>query len=159
MERMVNLLPSAWLSPPQSGEIFDSLEHCNRRLLVLYKVGLPVNDAIYVFEELAGMAFQPRSVSGIPFILCIEKIMSYLEDGWYSAKGLEAALKQVFGGTMTMFDISYATTIDAKIAVTATRATPKQSSNSLFRNYKRFGKPYQELGTSVPRDLNTAEPY
>lgn len=29
---MVNLLPPAWLSEPQSGELFDSLDHCNRRL-------------------------------------------------------------------------------------------------------------------------------
>jgi hypothetical protein len=80
--------------------------------------------------------------------------VSYLEDGWYSAEGLEAALKQVFGETMNMFDISNATTIGAKIAVTATTATPTQSSGCFFRNYKRFSKPYQEVGTSVPRDLN-----
>ena len=32
VERAVNLLPPAWLLPPQSGEVFDSLDHCNRRL-------------------------------------------------------------------------------------------------------------------------------
>jgi hypothetical protein len=32
VERMVNLLPPTWLLEPQSGELFDSLDHCNRRL-------------------------------------------------------------------------------------------------------------------------------
>ena len=32
IERMVNAFPPAWLLPPCTGEIFDSLEHCNRRL-------------------------------------------------------------------------------------------------------------------------------
>jgi hypothetical protein len=32
VERIVNLLPPAWLSRPQSGERFDSLDHCDRRL-------------------------------------------------------------------------------------------------------------------------------
>jgi hypothetical protein len=32
VERIVNLLPPAWLLEPQSGEIFNSLEHCDRRL-------------------------------------------------------------------------------------------------------------------------------
>ena len=32
VERIVNLLPPAWLLPPQSGEIFSSLDHSNRRL-------------------------------------------------------------------------------------------------------------------------------
>src|SRR5947207_5867463 len=32
VERIVNLLPPAWLLPPQTGEIFNDLEHCERRL-------------------------------------------------------------------------------------------------------------------------------
>jgi MULE transposase domain len=32
VERIVNLLPSEWLSAFKSGELFDSLEHCDRRL-------------------------------------------------------------------------------------------------------------------------------
>jgi hypothetical protein len=32
VERTVNLLPPAWLLTPQSGEIFNSLDHCDRRL-------------------------------------------------------------------------------------------------------------------------------
>jgi hypothetical protein len=32
VERMVNALPPSYLLPPISGEPFDSLEHCNRRL-------------------------------------------------------------------------------------------------------------------------------
>jgi hypothetical protein len=32
VERMVNLLPAAWLLPPQTGELFNSLDHCNCRL-------------------------------------------------------------------------------------------------------------------------------
>ena len=32
VERMVNALPVAWLLPPQSGEVFDNLGHCNERL-------------------------------------------------------------------------------------------------------------------------------
>jgi hypothetical protein len=31
VERIVNLLPSEWLSAFKSGELFDSLEHCDRR--------------------------------------------------------------------------------------------------------------------------------
>ena len=32
VERMVNALPAAWLLPPQTGEVFDNLGHCNERL-------------------------------------------------------------------------------------------------------------------------------
>jgi hypothetical protein len=32
VERTVNTLPSVYLLPPHSGEIFNSLEDCNRRL-------------------------------------------------------------------------------------------------------------------------------
>jgi hypothetical protein len=32
VERAVNLLPLHWLLHPQTGEVFDSLDHCNRRL-------------------------------------------------------------------------------------------------------------------------------
>jgi len=32
VERIVNLFPPAWLLPPQTGEIFNDLEHCERRL-------------------------------------------------------------------------------------------------------------------------------
>jgi hypothetical protein len=32
VERIVNALPPHWLQPPQTGELFDSLEHCNSRL-------------------------------------------------------------------------------------------------------------------------------
>ena len=32
LERLVNSFSPEWLLPPQSGEIFENLEHCNRRL-------------------------------------------------------------------------------------------------------------------------------
>jgi hypothetical protein len=32
VERIVNALPSSWLLKPTSGELFDGLEGCNRRL-------------------------------------------------------------------------------------------------------------------------------
>jgi hypothetical protein len=32
VECIGNLIPAAWLLPSQSGELFDSLDHCNRRL-------------------------------------------------------------------------------------------------------------------------------
>ena len=32
LERAVNALPSAWLLQPATGEVFDSIEHCRRRL-------------------------------------------------------------------------------------------------------------------------------
>lgn len=32
VERLVNLLPVLWLLHPQIGGVFDSLDHCNRRL-------------------------------------------------------------------------------------------------------------------------------
>jgi hypothetical protein len=32
VERLVNSLPSSYLLPPISGELFDSLEDCNQRL-------------------------------------------------------------------------------------------------------------------------------
>src|SRR5436305_11575572 len=32
LERLVNSFPPEWLLPPQSGEIFENLEHYNRRL-------------------------------------------------------------------------------------------------------------------------------
>jgi hypothetical protein len=32
VEHIVNALHPDWLQPPQTGELFDGLEHCNRRL-------------------------------------------------------------------------------------------------------------------------------
>jgi hypothetical protein len=32
VERIGNALPPSWHLQPQSGELFDSLDHCNRRL-------------------------------------------------------------------------------------------------------------------------------
>jgi hypothetical protein len=32
VERLVNALPASFLLPPSTGEVFESLEHCNRRL-------------------------------------------------------------------------------------------------------------------------------
>jgi hypothetical protein len=32
VERHINVNPSAWILHPQSGELFDNLDHCNRRL-------------------------------------------------------------------------------------------------------------------------------
>src|SRR5438045_5648562 len=32
LERAVNALPPAWLLQPTTGEVFDSIEHCRRRL-------------------------------------------------------------------------------------------------------------------------------
>ena len=32
LERAVNALPPAWLLQPITGEVFDSIDHCNRRL-------------------------------------------------------------------------------------------------------------------------------
>jgi hypothetical protein len=32
VERAVNLLPPLWFLHPQTGEVFDSLDYCNRRL-------------------------------------------------------------------------------------------------------------------------------
>jgi hypothetical protein len=32
IERIINAFPVAWLLPPQSGELFIDLDHCNRRL-------------------------------------------------------------------------------------------------------------------------------
>src|SRR5436309_9414673 len=34
LERLINSFPPEWLLPPQSGEIFENLEYCNRRLRV-----------------------------------------------------------------------------------------------------------------------------
>src|SRR5436305_15345165 len=101
--------------------------------------GLSTDDCIRAFEDLARKAFKPHTVSGIPFISAIEKIIvSYFKDSLYPPEGLEDALKQVFGETMTMFNSSYAATIGAKIAVTVT--TIPESSSCLFRNYKKVGK-------------------
>ena len=32
LERAVNALPPAWLLQPTTGDVFDSIEHCRRRL-------------------------------------------------------------------------------------------------------------------------------
>jgi len=32
LERAMNALPPAWLLQPATGEVFDSIKHCNRRL-------------------------------------------------------------------------------------------------------------------------------
>jgi hypothetical protein len=120
----------------------------------MFMAGLCADDSIRIFEDLARRAFKPRRVSGIPFISDIEKfIVSYLADSLYPPEGLEAALKQVFGDTMTMFNSTYAMNIGAKIAVTVTSIP--DSSPCLFRNYKKVGNRQKEYGTSALRGLNT----
>ena len=32
VERIANLIPPEWLLPPRTGDVFDNLEHCNRRM-------------------------------------------------------------------------------------------------------------------------------
>jgi hypothetical protein len=102
--------------------------------------GLPVNNAIWVFKELAKEAFTPHQIllPGFPALSALLRlIVSYFVGGKYPTKGIEGAIKQVFEESLTIFNCTHATAIGAKVAILATAVAGCKPL--LFTNYRGKG--------------------
>ena len=56
LERAVNALPPAWLLQPTTGDVFDSIEHCRRRLQ-----GYALTEGFDVIQTGGGTKKVPRA--------------------------------------------------------------------------------------------------
>jgi patatin-like phospholipase/acyl hydrolase len=92
--------------------------------------GLSVEEAIRVFTTLAERAFEEPN---FPWLLQFLKlfpwvtkmcrlILAYLQDSYYSARGLEETLKELFGSDLTMSNSVYATEAGLKVGIPVTTA-------------------------------------
>jgi hypothetical protein len=69
-----------------------------------------IDESTQTFERLAKSAFKQRKVLNIPILSYIHELLaSYLDDGLYLAKNLEAALEKVFGTDKSFLNYSHAT--------------------------------------------------
>lgn len=102
--------------------------------------GLSINDAIYIFRELAKDAFTPRQdpLPGFPFLSeLLQFLVSYFADGKYLSTRIEVAFKYIFSEHLTMFDCSHVSTTGAKIVVFVTSIT--RCRLFLYTNYQGKG--------------------
>lgn len=76
----------------------------------------------------------------------VDLIMSYLSDGLYQPKHIEAALMEAFGTTKSMLDSSSATTTGTRVGLPV--ATVDQiPSCQVFTNYNGVGQQADAQGT------------
>ncbi|KAI9762170.1 MAG: hypothetical protein M1840_001465 [Geoglossum simile] len=116
-------------------------------ILAMFVNGWSVEECSRVFESLSKPAFQRRTFLRIPLLSHIQEcLMSYLADSLYAADNLEEALQETFGDR-SLLDCSYATTIGAKIGVTAT--TISDLCTCVFTNYNRAGFQSKRFGYHI----------
>jgi hypothetical protein len=127
-------------------------------VLTMVMIGLPVDDAIRVFVELAKEAFTPRQtlLPGLPLLsVLLRLIVSYFAGSKYPTKGIESAIKQIFDEDLTMFDCSHATAIGAKIAVLVTSVVGCKPF--LFTNYRGKGLRPPDCGECIDSSFITLD--
>ncbi|KAH6884963.1 acyl transferase/acyl hydrolase/lysophospholipase [Thelonectria olida] len=118
-------------------------------ILALFVNGWPVERCAVEFEELAKVAFHPRPIAGLPILNWIYSILS---GSFYSERGIEGALRRVFG-SKKITDMCYANTIGAKVGIPA--ASILQPSTCLFTNYNGIGK--DRTGYYIPKDCEAVK--
>lgn len=106
----------------------------------MFHNGWSIDDSTETFEKLAKLAFKRRKVLHIPLLSRVQELLlSYFADGLYSAKNIEAALKEVFGTHATILDCSYATTAGTRIGLPVATVQEKPSCR-IFTNYNGIGE-------------------
>lgn len=112
----------------------------------MFHNGWSIDDSTGTFEKLAKLAFKRRKVLDIPLLSRVQELLlSYFADGLYSAKNIEAALKEVFGTRATILDCSYATNAGTRIGLPVATVQEKPSCR-IFTNYNGIGEREQNQG-------------
>ncbi|KAI9767708.1 MAG: hypothetical protein M1839_004369 [Geoglossum umbratile] len=107
-------------------------------VLAMFMNGWSIDESTETFEKLAKLAFKRRRVLDIPLLSRVQEfVVSYLFDGIYPAKNIEAALKEVFGVDKSILDCSHATSIGTRVGVPV--ATIREPSCCIFTNYNGVG--------------------
>lgn len=107
-------------------------------ILAMFVNGWSIDESTETFERLAKLAFKRRKVLNIPILSRIHELLaSYLADGLYPAKNIEAALKEVFGTNKSILDYSHATSIGTRVGLPV--ATIRDPSCCIFTNYNGVG--------------------
>ncbi|KAI0525818.1 acyl transferase/acyl hydrolase/lysophospholipase [Xylaria bambusicola] len=134
-------------------------------VLGLYDRGWSAATCARKLESLAAEAFR----NPVPDLLYLSVVMKWIPDlfysfvviKWihlilfgclYSARGIETALKRVFGDKK-MASLSYATTVGTRVGILA--ASVEQPSTNLFTNYNGVGD--ARVGYIVPRDCDAVK--
>jgi hypothetical protein len=108
--------------------------------------GWSIDQSTDTFEKFAKLAFQRRKVLNLPFVpRIVDLLISYLADGIYPPKNIEAALKQIFGADRSILDYSHATTTGTRVGLPVATADEKPSSR-IFTNYNGVGERIKEQG-------------
>ncbi|KAH7111753.1 hypothetical protein B0J11DRAFT_598320 [Dendryphion nanum] len=117
-------------------------------VLAMFINGWSIENSTDSFEKLSRLAFQQRKVSNLPFLPRILKLLlSYLADGIYPPKNIEAALKQVFGADRGILDHSHATTTGTRVGLPVATVDEKPSCR-IFTNYNGVGERIKNQGMS-----------
>jgi len=90
------------------------------------------------FERLAHLAFKRSKIFNVSLFKLANIVLSYLADGLYTAKNIEAGLKQVFGTDKGILDHSYAAENGIKIGIPVA-TTGRRPESRIFTNYNGVG--------------------
>ncbi|KAH7111354.1 hypothetical protein B0J11DRAFT_598877 [Dendryphion nanum] len=128
-------------------------------VLAMFINGWSIDDSTDTFEKLAKLAFQRRKVLNLPFLpRILELLISYLADGIYPPKNIEAALKQVFGANRGFLDYSHATTTGTRVGLPVATVDEKPSCR-IFTNYNGVGERIRKQDNVIkPNDGNGGVP-
>jgi len=127
--------------------------------------GHSIDRSIERFETLAGLVFRKRSFLGflrripklliphladgfypVPLILNIlELLVSHFADGLYPAENIEKALKQAFGTSRSLLDLSHATRTGTRVGLPVA-TTDESPSCRIFTNYNGVGERSEDQG-------------
>jgi hypothetical protein len=108
--------------------------------------GWSIDQSTQTFERLAKLAFKRRKVLNIPILSRIHELLaSYLDDGLYPAKNIEAALKEVFGTDRSILDYSYATSTGTRVGLPVA-TIDSEPSRCIFTNYNGVGTRHPDQG-------------
>ena len=115
-------------------------------ILDMFHNGSSIEQSSDTFEKFAKLAFTRRKSLGIPFFSRVrELLVSYLTDGLYVAKNIEAAMKEVFGREGSILDYSHATSTGTRIGLPVATVHERPSSR-IFTNYNGVGSREQSQG-------------
>ncbi|KAI0977472.1 acyl transferase/acyl hydrolase/lysophospholipase [Xylaria arbuscula] len=122
-------------------------------VLGLYDKGWSAATCAGKLESLAAEAFcNPAPRLLVNLFIFLKWIHLLFLGCLYSPRGIETALKGVFGNKK-MASLSYATTVGTKVGILT--ASVKQPSTHLFTNYNGVGD--ARVGYSVPRDCDAVK--
>ncbi|KAI0810076.1 acyl transferase/acyl hydrolase/lysophospholipase [Xylaria sp. FL0064] len=122
-------------------------------VLGLYDRGWSAATCALKLESLAAEAFRnPVPELLLNLFVVLKWIHLILFGCLYSARGIENALKRVFGDKK-MANLSYATAVGTKVGILT--ASVKQPSTNLFTNYNGVGD--ARVGYIVPRDCDAVK--